>query len=53
MRDRIWAIRYRIWCWVADGCWEGRRPEWFWDWLFYVTFVSAYYDDDIEREFPF
>jgi hypothetical protein len=51
--DRVFAIRYRLWCWVADRADAGARPEWFWEWLFCATFVYAYYDDDVEREFPF
>ena len=56
MSDRVWAIRYRLHLWVDDWCMrdgDWRRPQWFWEWLFCVTFVSMYYDDGVDREFPF
>jgi hypothetical protein len=45
-------MRYRIWEFVANRYWDGWRPEWFWGWLFEVTFVSAYEDND-DGDIPF
>ena len=45
-------MRYRLWEFAMNRYWAGSRPEWFWDWLSNVLFVSAY-DGKTDDEIPF
>jgi hypothetical protein len=45
-------MRYRIWAFVANRYWNGCWPEWLWDRLERLTFVSAYSVDG-DEEIPF
>jgi hypothetical protein len=47
------GVRYRIWAFAANRYWNGARPEWFWNWLSNVTFVSAYTEPPDDEEIPF
>jgi hypothetical protein len=46
-------MRYRIWEFAMDRVMAGSRPEWLWDWLANVTYVSAYEPVDDGKEIPF